>query len=523
MMAQAATGELRIVFVEDSPEDVELEERELRKSGLKFKSLRVETKDDLIRALAEFKPHVIISDYSLPHMDGLSALRIAREQAPGIPFIFVSGTIGEERAVNSLKEGATDYVLKDKLGRLVHAVSRAIKESEQQADRVRLESQFRQAQKMEAIGRLAGGIAHDFNNLLTAILGYSEVALGGLDEDHPQRSSIQEVLNAGQRASALTRQLLAFSRKQVLSPKVLNLNQSVTDIEKMLRRIIGEDIQFIITLDPQLGNVKADPGQVEQVIMNVALNARDAMPEGGQLTIETRNADLDEAFVKQYSGGRPGPHVLLMISDTGRGMDAETQSHIFEPFFTTKEQGKGTGLGLSTVYGIVRQSEGIIAVRSEPGHGAAFEIYLPRVAEPRETRRRTAAEVPASKGSETILVVEDADAVRELILGMLRGKGYNVLVASDGDEALETAEKFEGAIHLLVTDVVMPRVSGPELAQRLLKARPDMGVLFMSGYTDKGIIFGGLVEPDTAFLQKPFTTGELARKVRGVLDAGKKP
>jgi signal transduction histidine kinase len=511
--------DLRIVFVEDAPEDVELEERELRRSGLAFKSLRVDTKEDLIRALAEFKPQVIISDYSLPHLDGLTALRIVREHAAETPFIFVSGTIGEERAVNSLKEGATDYVLKDKLGRLVHAVSRAIRESEQQAERLRLEGQVRQAQKMEAIGRLAGGIAHDFNNLLTAILGYAEVALSGLEEEHPQRSSIQEVLNAGQRASSLTRQLLAFSRKQVLSPKVLSLNQIVADIEKMLRRIIGEDIQFVITLDPQLGNVKADPGQVEQVIMNVALNARDAMPQGGQLTIETRNVDLDESFVCQFPGARAGAHVMLSLGDTGRGMDAETLAHIFEPFFTTKEQGKGTGLGLSTVYGIVRQSEGLINVRSEPGRGATFEICLPRVHEARDTRKRVRVDSPAAKGSETILVVEDSDPVRELILGMLREKGYNVLAASDGDEALEMAEKHEGAIHLLVTDVVMPRLGGPELAQRLLKDRPGMSVLFMSGYTDKGIVFGSEIEPDRDFLQKPFTTGELARRVRGILDS----
>ena len=371
-------SDLRIVFVEDSPQDAELEERELRKGGLQFDSMRVWTREDCVRALKQFKPDLIISDYSLPEMDGLTVLKMAGEICPNVPFIFVSGTIGEERAIESLKRGATDYVAKNQLKGLMTKVHRALKEAEEREEKRWLEEQLRQAQKMESIGKLAGGIAHDFNNLLTAIIGYSELVLNQTRNDDPLRQHIEEIKKAGERAASLTKQLLAYSRKQVLQPRVLDLNAVIAELDKMLRRLIGADIELVTRLAPELGRVKIDPGQIEQIVINLAVNARDAMPQGGKLTIETTNAQLDEAYARKNVAVTPGQYVLLSVSDTGCGMDAQTQSHLFEPFFTTKELGKGTGLGLSMVYGIVKQSGGDIWVYSEIGRGTVFKIYLPR-------------------------------------------------------------------------------------------------------------------------------------------------
>jgi len=387
------------------------------------------------------------------------------------------------------------------------------------SDRKRLEEQLRQAQKMEAIGRLAGGIAHDFNNLLTVITGYGQILFGELRSNDPLRSNVEEINKAGERAVALTRQLLAFSRKQVLAPKVLDLNAVVTNMESLLRRLIGEDISLRAALAPSLSCVKADPGQIEQVIMNLAVNARDAMPQGGRLTIETANADLDESYAEERFSVRPGPYVMLAVSDTGSGMDAETQAHIFEPFFTTKGQGKGTGLGLSTVYGIVKQSGGYIWVYSEPGRGTTFKIYLPRVDAQAEALEPHSPRQESLQGTETILLVEDEERVRRLARTILAGHGYSVLEASNGVEALRIGERHGSAIHLLVTDVVMPEMSGRELAGRLIARHPDMKVLFMSGYTDDTILRHGVLEAGIPFLQKPFTPSTLARKVREMLDA----
>ena len=371
-------SDLRIVFVEDSPWDAELEERELRKGGLQFDSMRVWTREDCVRALKQFKPDLIISDYSLPEMDGLAALKIASEICPNVPFIFVSGTIGEERALESLKRGATDYVAKDQLKRLTTKVRRALKEAEEREEKRCLEEQLREAQKMESIGTLAGGIAHEFNNLLTPIIGYSELVLNQTRNDDPLRQHIEEIKKAGERAASLTRQLLAYSRKQVLQPRVLDLNAVIAELDKMLRRLIGGNIELVTRLAPELGRVKVDPGQIEQIVITLAVNARDAMPQGGKLTIETTNAQLDEAYARKNVAVTPGQYVMLSVSDTGCGMDAQTQSHLFEPFFTTKEIGKGTGLELSMVYGIVKQSGGDIWVYSEIGRGTVFKIYLPR-------------------------------------------------------------------------------------------------------------------------------------------------
>jgi len=373
---------------------------------------------------------------------------------------------------------------------------------------------------MEAVGRLAGGVAHDFNNLLTAIIGYADLMVTSLDQDDPLRKDAEEIKRAGERAAALTDQLLAFSRKKVLQPLILNLNTTVTNMEKMLRRLIGEHIELILGLDPALGLVKADPGQIEQVIMNLAVNARDAMPQGGRLTIETKNVYLDEEYTHQHVDIQPGPYVMLAVSDTGVGMSKETLSHLFEPFFTTKEMGKGTGLGLSTVYGIVRQSDGHIWVYSELGQGTTFKIYLPRIEEIVESGKRVPVSAKSMQGQETVLLVEDEDIVRDLACRVLSENGYTVLEAHDGREALLICEKYGGPIHLLVTDVVMPGgMSGRQVAERLRTLRPDVKVLYMSGYTDDTIVHHDVLEPGMAFLQKPFMPDILLHKVREVIDA----
>ncbi len=386
----------------------------------------------------------------------------------------------------------------------------------------RLEGQLRQGQKMEAVGRLAGGVAHDFNNLLTVITSYSELLLEDLASGDPKRDDVEQIRKAAQGAAALTRQLLAFSRQQVLEPKVLDLRATVAGTEKLLKRLIGEDIALTTSLAPDLGAVKADPGQVEQVIMNLAVNARDAMPTGGRLTIEAANVEMDEAYVGEHAPARPGRYVMLALSDTGIGMDEQTKARIFEPFFTTKEVGKGTGLGLATVYGIVKQAGGFIWVYSEPGHGASFKVYLPRVDEAAAPElARPATRAPG--GTETVLLVEDAASVRMVTRQVLERFGYVVLEAPEGDTAMRLATKHHGPIHLLLTDVVMPGISGRELAQQLAPLRPEMKVLYASGYANDAIIQHGILEPGIAYLQKPFTPETLARRVREVLDSGSSP
>jgi PAS domain S-box-containing protein len=385
-------------------------------------------------------------------------------------------------------------------------------------ERKRLEEQLGQSQKMEAIGTLAGGIAHDFNNLLTAIIGYSQLVSGRLHEGEPLYKEIEEIRKAGMRAAELTGQLLAFSRKQVLQPKVINLNTIVENISQMFTRVIGEDIELIVSLEPKLGRIRADPGQMEQIIVNLAVNARDAMPHGGKLVIETADVVLDDSYARLHLNVKPGRFVLLAVSDTGCGMDADTRSHIFDPFFTTKEKGKGTGLGLSTVYGIVKQSGGDIWVYSEADRGTTFKVYLPRVQGTLEQRYQELCEI-GSRGTETVLLVEDDGQVRNLAAFVLRDRGYKVLEACCGDEALETARQHAGKIHLLLTDVVMPLMSGRELAERIKKTASDIKVLFASGYTDKAIHHHGVLDPAVEFIQKPFTPAALAKKVRQVLDA----
>jgi signal transduction histidine kinase len=386
-------------------------------------------------------------------------------------------------------------------------------------ERRKLEEQLMQAQRIEAIGTLSGGVAHDFNNILTVILGHTEVLQQALQSSPAEYDHLKSIDEASRRASNLTRQLLAFSRKQVLQPKVFNLNSLIVDLDKMLRRLIREDIEFRTVTDPQLGAIRADPGQIEQAVMNLVLNARDAIKSGGKITIETANVTLDEDYARGHAGARPGPHVMLAVSDTGEGISPEILTHIFEPFFTTKELGRGTGLGLSTVYGIVKQSGGNIWVYSQPGRGTTFKIYLPRIEGPVPSPVES-PQPPATSGAETVLLVEDEPALRDLIKIALTGSGFTVLAAPSPADALTLSRGHTGPLHLLLTDVIMPGMDGPALAKQVKKERPDIKVLFMSGYATNFIMHDGVVDPGTNFLEKPFHPRTLLSKVREVLDGG---
>ena len=791
------SDQIRILVVEDREEDAALAAHELRKGGVAFTSLRVETRGDFLRALSEFAPDIILSDYNLPQFNGLEALRLLKESSLDAPFILITGSMTEEVAVDCMKQGVNDYVLKTSLKRLPSAVLNvlervraeraraaaldALRESEERyrvfvanssegiwrfelerpldvtlpadeqvehiyrhaylaecndamaqmygcsraaevvglraeelltrsnthnAEHLRafvragyrlveaelseviggeerhfllnrvgvvkggrllriwgtrldvtarkraeaerdaerrllnavvhqlpvgvafvdegmrftrvnpqigsifdteparlvgmslseavelfgattadgtplrhgdlasrralstgratdpqerlittpsgekrrvlvsaapvtlergepsgsvlvftdvteqyaVQEQLRQSQRIESIGMLAGGVAHDMNNLLTVINGYSELLLKQVRDDESLRAKVEEIKKAGARASELTHQLLAFGRKQLLQPRVLDLNEVITDMDRMLRRLIGEDIDLKTVTDPALGRVKADFGQIQQVVMNLAVNARDAMPRGGKLTIETGNVYLDDAYAARHISVRPGRYVRLAVSDTGRGMDAETRMRVFEPFFTTKERGKGTGLGLSTVYGIVKQSEGYIWGYSEVGLGTTFKVYLPLV-EGAVEAPRAAAVCAGRGGTETLLLVEDEASVRAFMSDALEAGGYKLLVAGDGEEALNLARTHDGPIHLLITDVVMPRMGGATLARHLAPRRPETRVLYISGYTDDALAHRGVIGPDVAFLEKPLTPDSLLRSVRDVLDA----
>ncbi len=449
--------------------------------------------------------------FEFMHLDDREAMHaVFRRLAAGEPVPSFKGRCRCKDGSYRWLEWTTVPVVEEAL---VYSVARDITAQRQ------LEDQFIHAQKMEPVGRLAGGVAHDFNNLLTAILGYCELALERTPRSDPNHRDLEEILKAAERARSLTQQLLAFSRRQVLEPRVVDLNSIVADMGKMLRPMIGEDIDLVPRLHPDLWQVRVDPGQFEHAIVNLVVNARDAMPRGGKLTIETSNVDLDGTEASHRGVVKPGPYVLLAVSDTGEGMEAATLAHIFEPFFTTKAVGKGTGLGLSTVYGVVKQSNGYIWAYSEPGRGSTFKVYLPRVEEPVAVGEiaPTVGRVP--HGSETILLVEDDDGVRELVAGVLRDRGYTVLMAHDGDQALEIATEHPRDIHALVTDVVMPGMSGRQIAQRVAGQRPGIRVLYMSGYTDDAIVRHGVLEVGAAFIQKPFSSAALARKVRDLFDS----
>jgi two-component system cell cycle sensor histidine kinase/response regulator CckA len=648
-------GDTHILMVEDLATDAQLIERELRKASIDFVSKRVETKEAFLKALIEFQPDIVLSDYSLPQFSGLDALRLLKQSPVPPPFILITGSLTEEVAVKCMKEGAHDYILKTSLKRLPSAVLNALAKRQAEDEKSRAEAalhrseelyrliaentsdlicmldangdhvyvspsyrevlgyrpeellgrscfslihpddlslmkerftrslaggtpervelrfrhkdgnwrvfetvenwvragqdkpqqailvsrdlterklaqealrnseeQLRQAQKLEAVGQLAGGVAHDFNNILTVISGYSDILIKKTAEDDPNRSKIEEIKLAAQRASSLTSQLLAFSRKQVLQPRLFNLNTLVADMGNMLRRLIGEDVELASALTDEAAQINADPGQIEQVLMNLVVNARDAMPNGGKITVETTIVEIDRGYADGHVALQPGQYVMLAVSDNGSGIDAETRKHIFEPFYTTKEQGKGTGLGLSTVYGIVKQSGGNIWVYSEPGQGTVFKIYLPSVGQERRASRSDSdADSPGARGgTETILLVEDETQIRQMAFEFLSEHGYNLLVASDGVEALEILKQEPAAVALILTDVVMPQMNGRELAEQVAAARPETKVLYMSGYTNDAIVRHGVLDSGTWFIQKPFSPDALARKVREVLDSG---
>jgi two-component system, cell cycle sensor histidine kinase and response regulator CckA len=513
---------LHILHLEDDPHDAALVQATLQSEGIACETVRVESRDEFVAALEHGGIDLVLSDFSLPAFDGLSAAQIVRARWPAIPLILVSGTLGEELAVDSFKSGATDYVLKERLSRLAPAVRRAMEEVEQRAEQRRTEAKFIEAQKMEVIGQLAGGVAHDFNNILAIIMGYSDLAMQKLAPDNLIRSHLETIRSAAERAAGLTRQLLIFSRKQTVQLAVLDLNDVVKDLDKMLRRLIDENIEMEIVLGNQIGRLKGDEGYVGQVLMNLVVNARDAMPNGGKLTIATGNATLDENYARTHAGAKAGDYVMFSVSDTGSGMTEEVKAHLFEAFFTTKPKGKGTGLGLATCLTIVQQSCGYIEVLSELGQGTTFKIYFPRVEQPLDVSAGVSRNGSMPRGTETLLLVEDEPAVRLLAGDILEGRGYRVLRASNGQEGLKAARECQRQpISLVITDVIMPLMGGKVMAQWLKTSYPDLKILFTSGYNEDAIENLGAPGEGIEFLGKPYTPATLTRKVRQMLDESK--
>jgi two-component system cell cycle sensor histidine kinase/response regulator CckA len=511
---------IRVLIAEDNPDDAQMVVRELKRAGFEPEWERVETEPDYA---ARLNPglDLILSDYAMPQFSGIRALEVLKQRPDlDIPFIIVSGTIGEETAVAAMQKGASDYLLKDRIARLGSAVRGAIREIKEHRERKRLETQFIEAQKMEVVGQLAGGVAHDFNNVLAVIMGYSDLISQDMDLGHSLQKYAEEIRHAAKRAAGLTQQLLIFSRKQTVQVVALDLNEEVAGMDTMLRRLIDENIEMTIVLGQRIGSIKADSGYIWQVLMNLVVNARDAMPHGGRLTIVTSAVTLDEAYAKEHPGTTAGEHVLLTVSDTGMGMTAEVKAHLFEAFFTTKPVGKGTGLGLITCQTIVRQCGGHIDVSSEPDQGTTFKIYFPRAERPAAIAKELVPKAePPQRGSETLLVVEDEPAVRHLARGVLQAQGYTVLTAPNGQDALRVAREHRGSpISLVVTDVVMPRMGGKMMAECLKVTYPDLKVLFTSGYTEEAVTHEGVPAEDIDFLPKPYTTTSITRKVRMMLD-----
>jgi two-component system, cell cycle sensor histidine kinase and response regulator CckA len=516
---------IRVLLVEDDEDDYIICRDLLTEvEGVRYDLEWVASYSDAMEAIETRPPDVCLTDYRFGEYTGLDMIREARRRGSRAPMILLTGQGDHRLDLEAMEAGAADYLVKGQLDAV--ALERSIRYTIQRwrAEEALRESEerLRQAQKMEAVGRLAGGVAHDFNNMLGAITGYADLLLHRTDLDEMVRDCLKEIVKAGDRAAGLTRQLLAFSRKSVLAPRTLDLNEVVTGLYPMLRRLINDNVELVTLPDPTASIVKVDPGQIEQVLLNLVVNARDAMPGGGTVTIRCRTVHPGVDAGPAPAGMKPGPYVLLEVSDTGCGMDPVTQARIFEPFFTTKESGKGTGLGLATVYGIVEQSGGQIDVESQLGVGSTFRIFLPWCEEgPRAVPRpEAAAAVP--QGSETILLVEDEPIVRKMVFEVLRRQGYSVLEALQGDDALRLCQAPETSFDLLLTDVMVPGMSGRELAERVTVLRPDTKILFMSGYTDDPALRSGVSGASLPFIQKPFKPPELARKVREVLGDGRR-
>jgi two-component system, cell cycle sensor histidine kinase and response regulator CckA len=506
---------MRLLIIEDSEDDAALLLLILRQAGFEIDSERVDSSGALAQALNK-NWDVVISDHSMPHFSGSEALKMIRARDADVPFIFVSGTIGEEVATDAMRNGAQDYVMKTNLRRLVPAVERELRDAGERKERRRLDRRVQQLQKYEPIGRLVGGIAHDFNNMIGAILGWAEM---GCEETQPENRShnrFQKIRDQSVRAGKLTAQLLAFAGGQILQTRKVNLNILVKEEMSLLSRIIGEDIEVRILAAPDLLVTLADPTQIEQVLMNLCLNARDAMVGGGQLLVETQNVEIEAEFCRQHPYGRPGSYVLLSVTDTGIGMDATTLERMFEPFFTTKETGKGTGLGLATVQGIVNQHGGFILASSEHGKGTSFQVYLPADSGVHQADDRACENQPL-RGTETILLAEDHEGLRDTAQEMLQALGYRILAASDGAKALELFKLNADQIDLIVMDVVMPSLSGPEAYLEMCAIRPGIRVIFTTGYTPKAEALISMVERGAVVLRKPYGLTSLSQTVRGAL------
>jgi two-component system, cell cycle sensor histidine kinase and response regulator CckA len=507
---------LKLLIVEDSEVDAELLARAIRKS-YQVAYTRVDSREALRTGLLE-RWDLVISDHTIPGFSGIAALQMVREKFPDLPFIFVSGTIGEDVAVEAMRVGAQDYVMKGNLARLIPAIERELREAKNREERKKIEQRMQQLEKFEAIGKLAGGVAHDFNNVIGAIMGWAELGKDEVAEGSRAAKFFQNIRAQAERAAGLTRQLLAFARRQTLAPRIVDLNQMVSETTALLQKAIGEQIEIKLVLAPDLQSTCADPSQMEQVLMNLCFNARDAMPKGGQLLIETHNVELDDTYVRRHEYARPGRYVALSVSDTGTGMDATTLKRLFEPFFTTKELGKGTGLGLATAYGIVKQHEGLIEVYSEPLKGSMFHVYLPASNGAAQGKSSGATEDAIRGGTETILVAEDHAGNLEMVDEMLRKLGYRVILAKDGGEALRKFRQHCDEIAIALLDVVMPQMGGPEAYEKIAAIKPGVPVIFSSGYSEEGARLASLVERGATLMQKPYAPKVLARKIREVLD-----
>ena len=534
---RVARDHRRVLYIERHESDIDLTLRHLADHAPHLQVDVARSSREALDRLQSGTYDAVLTDLRMPDMSALDLLRELRRRGSDVPVILVTGLGDEAAAIATLKLGAYDYLVKrnEYLTQVPYSLDNSIdrcrlSRAKQQLEgelvdreraemeRVQLAEQLQRAQKIDSLGRLAGGVAHDFNNLLTVITGNADLILQSMRREEPLWESASDIKTAAARAGELTRQLLAFSRRQVLVPRVMDLNASIRDNMRMLRRLLHENVELVTVVDEHLGHVRADPGQIDQVLVNLAVNARDAMPRGGRLTIETSNVSVSPSDAAKHPSFREGDYVLLAVSDNGVGIDKEILPYIFEPFFTTKEQGKGTGLGLSMVYGIVKQSGGWIWVYSEVGRGTTFKVYLPRIDEPLGPTT-IPKDVERPCGHETILVVEDEPGVRKLTCHILRAHGYAVIEAASGGEAIAKSDNDGPSIHLLVTDVVMPGMSGPELAGTLTARYPNVKVLYTSGYTDATIVEHGLGTGVLSFLQKPFTPGDLTRKVRDVLDA----